>query len=180
MINKKINTVIDLGNSAIRLSVFDEKNKNIFSLIEEIEYLSEENNLSNSLKKIIRKSETEISGHIDNIILLIDKSNILILDLSIKKKIDQIQSPDEIQQSAFLDCYQIINQSYKNKKIIDFFINKISIDEIEVKELPENLKDKSYILFQFKILCLPNDNLSNIKKEFKENNIKIKNIFARV
>lgn len=86
MINKKINTVIDLGNSAIRLSIFDEKNKNIFSLIEEIEYLSEENNLSNSLKKIIRKSEKEISSHIDNIILLIDKSNILIIDLSIKKK----------------------------------------------------------------------------------------------
>ena len=86
MINKKINTVIDLGNSGIRLSVFDEKKKNIFSLIQEIEYLSEENNLSNCIKKIIRKSEKEISSHIDNIILLIDESNILILDLSIKKK----------------------------------------------------------------------------------------------
>ena len=96
MINKKINTVIDLGNSAIRLSIFDEKNKNICSLIEEIEYLSEKNNLSNSLKTIIRKSEKEISSHIDNIILLIDRSNILIIDLSIKKKIDQIQSSNEI------------------------------------------------------------------------------------
>ena len=55
MINKKINTVIDLGNSEIRLTVFDEKNKNIFSLIEEIEYLSKENNLSQSIKKIVRK-----------------------------------------------------------------------------------------------------------------------------
>ena len=85
MIKQKINTVIDFGNSAIRLSIFDEKNKNIFSLIEEIEYLSQENNLSKSLKKIIRHSEKEISNHIDNIILLIDKSNILTLDLSIKK-----------------------------------------------------------------------------------------------
>ena len=50
MINRKINTVIDLGNSAIRLSIFDEKN--IFSLIEEIEYLSKENNLSQSIKKL--------------------------------------------------------------------------------------------------------------------------------
>ncbi len=178
MINKKINTVIDLGNSAIRLSVFDEKNKIFFSLIEEIEYLSKENNLSNSLKKIIRKSEKEISSHIDNIILLIDRSNILILDLSIKKKIDHIQSPDEIQQSALMDCYQIITQYYKNKKIINFFINKIFIDKTEAKELPKNLKDKSYILFQFKILCLPNDNFLNIKKEFKDNNINIKNIFC--
>ncbi len=178
MINKKINTVIDLGNSGIRLSVFDEKKKNIFSLIQEIEYLSEENNLSNCIKKIIRKSEKEISSHIDNIILLIDESNILILDLSIKKKIDQIQLPDEIQQSALLDCNQIITQFYKNKKIINFFITKIFVDELEVKELPENLKDKSNIIFQFKILCLPNEYLLNVKKEFKKNNVDIKKIFC--
>ena len=178
MINKKINTVIDLGNSAIRLSIFDEKNKNICSLIEEIEYLSEKNNLSNSLKTIIRKSEKEISSHIDNIILLIDRSNILIIDLSIKKKIDQIQSSNEIQQSAIFDCFQIITQSYKNKKIINIFINKIFIDEIEVKELKNDFKDKSYVLFQFKILCLPNDTLFNIKREFRDNNVNIKNIFC--
>ena len=81
MINKKINTVIDLGNSAIRLSIFDEKKKNIFSLIEETEYLSKENNLSQSIKKIIRKSEKEMSIHIDNITLLIDRANFLFLDL---------------------------------------------------------------------------------------------------
>ncbi len=77
-----------------------------------------------------------------------------------------------------MDCYQIISQSYKNKKIINFFINKIFIDEIEVKELPEKLKDKSYILFQFKVLCLPNENLFKIEREFKDNNINIKNIFC--
>ena len=121
MINKKINTVIDLGNSEIRLTVFDEKNKNIFSLIEEIEYLSKENNLSQSIKKIVRKSEKEISSHIDNITLLIDKANFLFLDLSIKKKIDQIQLPTEIRQSAYLDCTSIINNSYKNIKIFHIF-----------------------------------------------------------
>ncbi len=178
MINKKINTVIDFGKSAIRLSIFDEKNKNIFSLIEEIKYLPEESNLSNSIKKIIRKSEKEISSHINNIILLIDKSNFSILDLSIRKQIDQIQLPNEIQQSAFFDCCQIINQSNKNKKIINFLISKIFIDGIEVKKLPENLKDKSNIIFQSKILCLPNEDLLKIKKEFKDNNIDIKNIFC--
>ena len=58
-----------------------------------------------------------------------------------------------------------------------FFINKIFIDEIEVKELKNDFKNKSYILFQFKILCLPNDTLFNIKREFRDNNVNIKNIF---
>ena len=178
MINKKINTVIDLGNSEIRLTVFDEKNKNIFSLIEEIEYLSKENNLSQSIKKIVRKSEKEISSHIDNITLLIDKANFLFLDLSIKKKIDQIQLPSEIKKSAYLDCTSIVSNSYKNIKIINIFINKIFIDENEVKILPESLQDNSNIIFHFKILCLPNENFSKIREEFKNNNIDIKNIFC--
>ena len=178
MINKKINTVIDLGNSAIRLSIFDEKKKNIFSLIEETEYLSKENNLSQSIKKIIRKSEKEMSSHIDNITLLIDRANFLFLDLSIKKKIDQIQLPTEIRQSAYLDCTSIINNSYKNIKIFHIFINKITIDEVEVHKLPEVLQDTSNIIFHFKILCLPNKNFSKIREEFKNNNIDIKNIFC--
>ncbi len=178
MISKKINTVIDLGNSAIRLSIFDEKKKNIFSLIEETEYLSKENNLSQSIKKIIRKSEKEMSSHIDNITLLIDRANFLFLDLSIKKKIDQIQLPTEIRQSAYLDCTSIINNSYKNIKIFHIFINKITIDEVEVHKLPEVLQDTSNIIFHFKILCLPNKNFSKIREEFKNNNIDIKNIFC--
>ena len=178
MINKKINTVIDLGNSAIRLSVFDENNKNIYSSIEEIEYLSKENNYPKSIKKIIRKSEKEISSHIDQVTLLIDKSNFLILDLSIKKKIDQIQLPDEIKQSAYLDCSNIISHSNKNIKIINIFLNKILIDRIEIKKLPESLQGKSNIVFHFKILCLPNEKFLKVKREFKDNNIDIKNIFC--
>ena len=178
MINKKINTVIDLGGSAIRLSVFDEKNKNIFSLIEEIKYLSKENTLQDSIKKIVRKSEKEISSHIDKITLLIDKSDFLTLDLSVKKKIDQILSPNEIKQSAYLDCSRIINNSYKNFKIINIFVNKIFIDYTEVKKLPDSLEDKLNIIFHFKILCLPNENILKIKKEFKDNTIDIKNIFC--
>ena len=87
MINKKINAVIDLGKSAIRLCVFDEKNKIISSSIEEREYLSNPDNPKNSIKKIIRKSEKQISSHINKITLLIDDPDYFILDLSIKKKL---------------------------------------------------------------------------------------------
>ena len=119
-----------------------------------------------------------MSSHIDNITLLIDRANFLFLDLSIKKKIDQIQLPTEIRQSAYLDCTSIINNSYKNIKIFHIFINKITIDEVEVHKLPEVLQDTSNIIFHFKILCLPNKNFSKIREEFKNNNIDIKNIFC--
>ena len=58
---------------------------------------------------------------------------------------------------------KIINQSYKNIKIINFFVSKIIIDEKEFVKLPDNIKNKSHIIFEFKFLCLPNDNFNKIK-----------------
>ena len=129
MIDEKINTVIDLGKSKVKIGVFDEDKKIIFASSEEIETKSEENNISKTIKKVIRKSEKEISNHIDKIILLFDDPNFFTIDISIKKNIDQILTPQEIQNLAFLDCSQIINQSQKNIRILNFFVSKVIIDE---------------------------------------------------
>ena len=43
---------------------------------------------------------------------------------------------------------------------------------------PDYIINKSHIIFEFKFLCLPNDNINKIKNIFNENNISIKNIFC--
>ena len=178
MIDEKIKTVIDLGKSNIKIGIFDNNNKIIYSSNEEIETFSKENNTSKSIKKVIRKSEKEISSHIDKITLLLDDPSFFTIDLSIKKNNDQIQTLNEIQYSAFLDCSQIINKFHKNITIINFFISKIVIDGKEFDKLPDENKDSLYIVFEFKFLCLQNDNFIKIKNLFNENNINIKNIFC--
>ncbi len=178
MIDEKINTVIDLGKSNIKIGIFDNNNKIIYSSNEEIETFSKENNTSKSIKKVIRKSEKEISSHIDKITLLLDDPSFFTIDLSIKKNNDQIQTLNEIQYSAFLDCSQIINKFHKNITIVNFFISKIVIDGKEFDKLPDENKDSLYIVFEFKFLCLQNDNFVKIKNLFNENNINIKNIFC--
>ncbi len=178
MIDEKIKTVIDLGKSNIKIGIFDNNNKIIYSSNEEIETFSKENNISKSIKKVIRKSEKEISSHIDKITLLLDDPSFFTIDLSIKKNNDQIQTLNEIQYSAFLDCSQIINKFHKNITIVNFFISKIVIDGKEFDKLPDENKDSLYIVFEFKFLCLQNDNFIKIKNLFNENNINIKNIFC--
>ena len=178
MIDEKIKTVIDLGKSNIKIGIFDNNNKIIYSSNEEIETFSKENNTSKSIKKVIRKSEKEISSHIDKITLLLDDPSFFTIDLSIKKNNDQIQTLNEIQYSAFLDCSQIINKFHKNITIVNFFISKIVIDGKEFDKLPDENKDSLYIVFEFKFLCLQNDNFIKIKNLFNENNINIKNIFC--
>ena len=77
MIDEKIKTVIDLGKSNIKIGIFDNNNKIIYSSNEEIETFSKENNISKSIKRVIRKSEKEISSHIDKITLLLDDPSFL-------------------------------------------------------------------------------------------------------
>ena len=178
MIDEKIKTVIDLGKSNIKIGIFDNNNKIIYSSNEEIETFYKENNISKSIKKVIRKSEKEISSHIDKITLLLDDPSFFTIDLSIKKNNDQIQTLNEIQYSAFLDCSQIINKFHKNITIVNFFISKIVIDGKEFDKLPDENKDSLYIVFEFKFLYLQNDNFIKIKNLFNENNINIKNIFC--
>ena len=104
------------------MSLLNENNIN-YDLVEYLknplsvrEIMSLSNKLGLNPGEFVRKSEKEISSHIDNITLLIDKANFLFLDLSIKKKIDQIQLPSEIKKSAYLDCTSIVSNSYKNIK----------------------------------------------------------------
>ena len=55
MIDEKIKTVIDLGKSNIKIGIFDENNKIIYSSNEEIEAFSKENNISKSIKNSYQK-----------------------------------------------------------------------------------------------------------------------------
>ncbi len=178
MVDEKINTIIDLGKSHIKLGISDEKNKLIYFSSKEIDFFSEKSNISEIIKNIVRNSERKISNHIEKITLLLDDPSFFCIDLSTKRNIDQIQTINEIQYSAFLDCSKIIDQSYKNIKIINFFVSKIIIDKKEFDKLPNYIKNKSHIIFEFKFLCLPNDNFNKIKNIFNENNISIKNILC--
>ena len=53
MVDEKINTIIDLGKSNIKLGIFDEKKKLIYSSSEETEVFSEASNTSKIVKQII-------------------------------------------------------------------------------------------------------------------------------
>ena len=178
MKNKDINAVIDFGKSEIKLCVFDKK-KNIISFVnKEIEFHNNEKKFNEVVKNIIRKSEKEISSHIDIITVLVDDSNFFTIDISIKKNIEQTQSPNDIHRLALKDCYQTIYQSNKEVKIVNHFSKKFFIDKKEVSILPENFINNSTVIFEFKFLCIPEKKLFWIRKIFKNNNINLKNILC--
>ena len=173
-----MDTVIDLGSSKVKITTFDQKKKIISHLSEKIDDKENFEEISSIIKKLIKNSEKEISNHIEDINLLFDDSNFFTIDISIKKRIDHIKLPNDFKTDACRECTQIINSCYKDLKIIQSFTSCIKVDKIELKKIPNDLKDHSDIIFEFKFLCISIENYSHLKNIFSKNNLEIKNTFC--
>ena len=121
---KKSNSlcVIDYGSSLLRLGVFDEKfnclhssSKNILEKNNHDEYLK-------SINLLVREAEKKISNHLEDVFILYDDSEILSVDLSIKKNFDQKVLIKDVYSSIIEECNQLIKNNYINKKIIHIII----------------------------------------------------------
>ena len=82
-------SIIDFGSSKFRMGVFANYLPNS-KFISEISYLEDTDNFNHQqeqLKKIILNTEKETGKHLKNINVMIDHSECLSIDLSIKKNI---------------------------------------------------------------------------------------------
>ena len=145
----KMNTVIDLGSSKVKITTFDQKKKIISHLSERIDDKENFEEISSIIKKLIKNSEKEISYHIEGINLLFDDSNFFTIDISIKKRIDHIKLPNDLKIEAIRECTQIINSCYKDLKIIQFFTSCIKVDKIELESFLKNQYLKMRYIFHF-------------------------------
>ena len=80
---KNFDAIIDVGSKNLRLGVFNNKNKIIYSSKQKIN-----DTLEKSLNILIRDAEKYLSSHIDDVIVLYDSPKYYSLDISIKKVFD--------------------------------------------------------------------------------------------
>ena len=178
MIKDQFLNILDFGDSSVRFSIFDKKLDNYFS---EIINLKNEKNSLNDIKligELIKKGEKKISSHIENIILMIDSSDLLTIDLSYFKILDVKDDIEKVYNNILKEVTQIVNLNYQNYIIIHSILNKCIIDEIEFLELPKEKKKIKNIKVDLKFICYPKVFIQNLKNKFNENNINILNIFC--
>ena len=84
-----LDTVIDFGSKNLRLGVFDQSSKIIYSSNIKINQESEDKNLNKLLNKLIRDAEKHLSTHLVDVNVLYDSSEYNFIELSIKKSFDQ-------------------------------------------------------------------------------------------
>ena len=170
--------VIDYGSSLLRLGVFDEKfnclhssSKNIIEKNNHDEYLK-------SINLLVRAAEKKISNHLENVFILYDDSEILSVDLSIKKNFDQKVLIKDVYSSIIEECNQLIKNNYINKKIIHIIITRHIFDGREITENLKNDLSVKSIIIEIKFIFLPIEKYTEITNVFKKNNLEISNFFC--
>ena len=168
-------TILDFGSTNLRLAIFDQKSKNIYSSSESIE-----DNLEKSLNILIRDAEKYLSNHIANIVLLYDSPKFYSLDLSIKKSFDSEVSIKNTFSNLIEEASFIVSQNNFKSQIIHVLVNNIRIDKNEkLEKIVENIKIKSLTL-DIKFICINKIFVDKISDILKKNNLKITNLYCSV
>ena len=178
MSNKNFINIIDLGSSKIRLSVFDVNLKNNFSNSILLDYEKDNSNHFYELNEIVREAEKSISNHIQDVVLMLDSSEIFIIDISLKKNLDKKNKINNIFETMIMEINQIINKYYLNYKILHIIVDQCIIDNKIYSELPKFLNNTDNLKIDFKLICFPKKLINNFKIKFNNNNINILNIFS--
>ena len=171
-------TIIDFGTKNIRLAIFNNSSKKIYSSQITNTDPFESNNSETSLNKLIRDAERELSMHIDYVDVLYDSTKLKFIDFSIKKSFDQPTLLKKIYDNLIEEANFIIKENYFKDQIIHLIVSKIIIDDNkEIEIVTDETKTKSIIL-EIKFLCLSKSKIINLSNKFKKNNLNISNIFS--
>ena len=173
-----LDTVIDFGSQNLRLGVYNQLSKIIYSSNVKITEVLEGKNIDKSLNNLIRNAEKKLSTHIVDVNVLYDTSEFNFIDISIKKYFDQPTLISKYYKSLVEEAKFIISENNFKDKVIHIAINNMIVDENrKLETIIEDIKIKSLIL-DLKFICLKKSLINNLSNIFKENNLNILNIYC--
>ena len=164
--------------STIRFSVIDSHLNEKFSEVNIVSYDKEYKNHLDKIDLIIKKAEKKNSTHINDIILIMDTSEVFTIDISLKKNLDEKSEIKKVYDNIVLELNQIIASNYNNYSIIHSIISKCHIDNEIFSEIPKDKIIEKNIKIEFKVICFPRELIEKIEKNFIKKNLKIINLFC--
>ena len=177
MIEDKHLSIIDYGSSKIRFGVYDNLTKNK-KFIEDKNCLISSNESESLIQDLIQKAEKKIDKHLNSVILMLDTYEFSSVDVSLKKNFDNKNF--EINDVKFLiqEAKHLIENSYKNKKIIHIIINKYFFDGVEYLNIPKEKFKYKDLIIQIKFLLIPELLSTKFNNYFKNINLSISKIYC--
>ena len=179
MSDDKLLSVIDFGNSKIRLGIYN--NQDNYKYVTEKKNSEDLENLdrikiSNSIENIIIKAEKDTNRHLKNLYVMTDTNSCLSVDISIKKKIDRSIINKILIENIIYETKNIIEKSYINHKIIHLIISKYLINGNIFYILPNNVETEEIIL-DIKFILIKNHTEKLIRDHFKSKHVSVNSIY---
>ena len=165
--------ILDVGSKNLKLGVFNNENKNIYSAKKIINDTFEK-----SLNILVRDAEKYLSSHIDDVVVLYDSPKYYSLEISIKKVFDYSTSIKKIYNDLIQEAHFLISRNNFKDQVIHLIINNIIVDENKtLDKITNDFKIKS-LLLEIKFICLKKILIENITSTFKNINLKISNLYC--
>ena len=177
MNDNNILSIIDFGSTKLRLGVFANHLTNSKYICDENIIPNSKNEINKSIKNIILKTEREIGRHLNKTFVMLDSHKFLSIDVSIKKKTDQININENIIKQFIQEIKVEIERNYKYFKILHIVISRYVLDDKEFNNLPKNTKVNNLII-DIKFILTPNEIIDDMRELFKDNQTSISNIFC--
>ncbi len=170
--------IVDFGSSKIRFAVFDNNLDEKFLNTQDVYFKDGYPDHFDVLLKNIKKAEKKNSFHIKDIILILDSSNLLTIEISFNKNLDEKTNLNKIYESLILELNQLIAAYYNNKQIAHIIMDNCIADNITYEELPMHEVKINNLKVDFKVICFSKKLITSIKNNFIKNNLNVINIFC--
>ena len=165
--------VIDVGSKNLKLGIFNNEDKSIYTSQKKIS-----DTLEKSLNSLVRDAEKYLSSHIDDVVVLYDSPKYYSLEISIKKVFDYNTSIKKIYNDLIQEAHFLISQNNFKDQIIHLIINNIIVDDNKtLDKITDDIKVKSLVL-EIKFICLNKILIESITNKFKNNNLKLSNLYC--
>ena len=169
--------VLDFGSSEIRFSVFDFERNEKFSESKRVDLNMNFQNHFDEINKIIKNAEKKNSYHVEDIILILDSSRLLTIEVSLCKSVDRNLKIIKIYDSLVQELKQLINTNYYNYHVAHIIVDRYIVSNKEnFTKISEDKTLTNDLKVDFKILCFPKKFIKEIKENFIRYNLNIINI----
>ncbi len=134
--------------------------------------------IKDKVKKNIQLIESKLNFVFKDVILLLDNFVYTCINISGYKKLNGSQILKENISYILNSIKTAVAENEKDKKILHIFNSKSILDNVYIENLPIGLFGDFYS-HELTFFLMNNSDLKNIKKIFKENNIRIEKILIK-
>ena len=135
MTSENYYNIIDFGSSKIRFAVFDNDCNEKYLNTSAVNFNTSSGNHFDNLLQIIKEAEKKISFHVKDIILILDSSKLLTVEISLSKNFDKKTNLKKIYESLILELNKLINTYYNTKQIAHIIIDNCIADNVFYKDI---------------------------------------------